>query len=402
MLKELDIKKELIKSIISVVRHKEFYGHIVQQFEKVFVSGDHQISTAAVGRFPGDKFIKLIYNEDYFRGLYEEQFENTRDSATALKQSRLLASGATEHEILHVVLGHLCLNYPDKTRGNIAMDCVINQNIPKERRHESWIMPDRYGLPTDKDSKWYYDNLKDNNQLNKELANGDYEEIAKSHSMWEDLEGDSIAKEFLKDVIRKAKDNTSKDGWSDVGESIRESIDVFIEWMPPKVPWGRAFRNFCASSEESVVEYTMSRISRRFGTRPGTRRRDLLSVAVIVDTSGSISDDELKLFFNEVRWVWKNGAIVHVFEADTDVKNDYKFNGKFTGEIAGRGGTCLETPLTKVDKMRFDCIVYFTDFEANRISKKPRTPVMWVLSKPPPKEEWPCNWGASIIIDSVV
>ena len=59
MLNEIDIKKELIKSIISMVRHKEFYGHVVQQFEKVFVSGMHPINTAAVGRFPGDRFIKL-------------------------------------------------------------------------------------------------------------------------------------------------------------------------------------------------------------------------------------------------------------------------------------------------------------------------------------------------------
>ena len=72
---ELDIRKELLRSIISVVRHKEFYGHVVQQFEKVFVSGDHPIDTAAVGQYPNDRFIKLTYNTDYFKKLYKEKFE---------------------------------------------------------------------------------------------------------------------------------------------------------------------------------------------------------------------------------------------------------------------------------------------------------------------------------------
>lgn len=397
MLEDIDIKKELIKSIISMVRHKEFYGHVVQQFEKVFVEGNHSINTAAVGRFPGDRFIKLIYNKDYFRGLYKEQFDKTKDRTVALKKSRLLASGATEHEILHVVFGHLNLTFDNRDRANIAFDCVVNQTIPDERRHESWIMPDRYGLPKDKNSKWYYDNLKNNEQFKKDMEAGMCGNP--SHSLWKDLEDDPLAKEFIKDIIRKAKENTTSEGWGNLSGNIQEAIDDLLEIKPPKIPWERVLRNFCASSENSIIEYTMSRESRRFETRPGTRRRDLLSIGIIVDTSFSIDNEELKVFFNEIRWIWKKGADVHVFEADTDITNDYKFRGKYTG-VVGRGGTCLETPLTKVDKMKkFDCIIYFTDFEAANILRKPKIPVLWVLSDPPEEHNWPCNWGTTIKID---
>ena len=111
------------------------------------------------------------------------------------------------------------------------------------------------------------------------------------------------------------------------------------------------------------------------------------------------NNDELKAFFNEITWIWRKGNSVHVFEADTDISNDYKFRGKYNSAV-GRGGTNLEVPLTKVDKMKkFDCIIYFTDFEACNIRRKPRAPVLWVLSDPPPKEDWPCNWGTTIKID---
>jgi len=406
---KIDIKQELIRSVISVVRHKEFYGHVVQQFEKVFVKGDHQVQTAAVGRFPGEKFIKLIYNEEYFIGLYEEQMRILNDYRQGLYKGRLIASGATEHEILHVVLGHLFImpNFPDKTRAGIAMDCVVNQLIPEERRHKSWIMPDRYDLPGGQTTKWYYDKLKDNKKYQQDCMDGVYglggilSWAMSSHKMWNSVEGDATAKDFLKDVVRKAKENTSADGWGKLSSDLKEHIEALLEWQPPKVPWSRVFRNFCASAEDSILQYTMSRESRRFGTRPGIRKHDRLHIGVIVDSSMSIDKDQLKLFFNEVRWIWRNGAVVHVFEADTEVKNDYEFRGTFNGEVHGRGGTNLENPLVTVDPMRFDCIVYCTDFQAQRIGRRFRTPVLWVLSDAPPRDQWPCDWGYTAIIDKV-
>jgi len=150
---DIDIRKELYRSIISVVRHKEFYGHVVQQFQKVFVRNPHRIDTAGVGRSKGDRFIKLFYNEDYIQGLYDEQLAEKSDYREAIKHGRLYASGVSEHEILHVVSNHLVIMYPDPIRGNVAKDCVVNQYIDEDRRHPTWIMPQRYDLPPFRTSK---------------------------------------------------------------------------------------------------------------------------------------------------------------------------------------------------------------------------------------------------------
>jgi len=145
----------------------------------------------------------------------------------------------------------------------------------------------------------------------------------------------------------------------------------------------------------------MSKRSRRFGTRPGTRKLDVLKVAVIVDTSGSISDKELVIFFNEVSWMWKNGAKVTIFEADTEVHREYEYKGKFKGDVTGRGGTDLQDGLNHAEKGNYDVAVYFTDFYAPALPKKCKVPTLWVLSNPPQKEHWPCQWGRAVTIDTV-
>src|SRR3990172_3498167 len=89
----IDVQKELIKGIIHIARHKEFYGHVIQQFQKVYVRKPHSVDTAAVGRFPSEKFIKLWLNLDYFEGIIKE----------CGKEAWNFIVGAEEHEILHIV-----------------------------------------------------------------------------------------------------------------------------------------------------------------------------------------------------------------------------------------------------------------------------------------------------------
>ena len=149
---------------------------------------------------------------------------------------------------------------------------------------------------------------------------------------------------------------------------------------------------------ESILDYTVKRISRRFGTRPGTRKGDVLRVAVAVDVSGSISDDQLKIFFNEIRWIWKNGVQVVVYEADCRVCATYPFKGKFTGKVHGRGGTDLEPVLREVEG-HYDALIYFTDFFAPAISRQYRIPTLWVLHSDMDRENYPAKWGRHIRID---
>jgi predicted metal-dependent peptidase len=112
----------------------------------------------------------------------------------------------------------------------------------------------------------------------------------------------------------------------------------------------------------------------------------------------SISDDMLKLFFNEIRWVWKNGAVITVYEADCAICRQYKFKGRWNGKVHGRGGTDLEPVLKEVEG-RYDALIYFTDFYAPEIKTRYNIPVLWVLTTELEKSSYPYKWGRHIKIE---
>ena len=390
---KVDISRELIKGIVDIARHKEFYGHIVQQLERIIVGDDHQIQTAAVGRVPGDRFIKMYLSRKFFNGLFEKYgmqkgFEHTK--------------AVLEHEILHITFSHLFLKFQDRTRANVSMDLVVNGYIPKDTLPDGYIHPEQYGFENGNSAMWYYSHLQDNKKYQQQCASGAFglggilSHVMSSHGMWKDLEDDLVAKEFAKDIIRKAKELCNKN-YGNIPGAVIEQIDDLLKRERPIVPWGKVLRMFVSSCAESVLDYTVKRISRRYGTRPGTRKGDVLNIAVAVDSSGSISDAQLKIFFNEIRWIWKNGAKITIYEADCQICATYPFKGKFDGKIHGRGGTDLEPVLKEVEG-KYDALICFTDFYAPVIEKRYRIPVLWVLHTEMEPSAYPVKWGRHIRI----
>ena len=279
----MDMEKYLIRAIVHLARHKEFYGHVIQQFQKVYVEDKHRVDTACVSRMPGEKLLKLYLCKPYFKKLLDEVGKDQGWTTTV---------AAIEHEALHVVFGHLFLRFEDHLRGNVAVDCVVNSCISKDDLHSNWVHPDDYDFPESKSAMWYYTHLKDNPKFKQQCESGAFGAdgimswIMSSHD-WKDIEEDGFAQEFMKDVVRKAKDMCGRN-YGNIPGQVVEQIEDLLKSKRPVVPWARVLRMFCATSQESVLDWTLKRKSKRFGTRPGTRKGDVLNLAVIVDTSGSI------------------------------------------------------------------------------------------------------------------
>jgi predicted metal-dependent peptidase len=394
------VQKELIKGIVHLARHKEFYGHIVQQFQKVWVKPPHRIQTAGVGRFLGERFIKMWLNLDFFGQIF---------ASNAREQAWTYMLNVEEHEIIHIVFGHLFLPFEDDTRGGVATDCVVNSILnPQDDKAilpGNYVHPAHYQFPIDKSAMWYYTHLRENDKFKQQCASGKFGQggqlshVLDGHAGWKDVQDDPVAQEFAKDIVRKAKDLCGKE-YGNIPGRVLEQIDELLKRKRSIVPWGKVLRMFCASAQESILDYTMKKISRRFGTRPGTRKGDVLKLAVAIDTSGSISDEQLKLFWNEIRWVHKNGAEVWVYECDTVIseRSPFKFKGKWDGKVHGRGGTDLEPPLAACEG-KYDALIYFTDFYAAEIKKRYRIPILWVLTTDYEKDQYPYKWGKHIKID---
>jgi len=100
-----------------------------------------------------------------------------------------------------------------------------------------------------------------------------------------------------------------------------------------------------------------------------------------IDTSGSVCDDELKEFINEIHHLYKAGVDITIAQCDSRMQSVKKYDGKFELAVAGRGGTSFEPVLELFNERKeFTSLIYFTDGEA-WTSVKPRKPVLWVLSE---------------------
>lgn len=396
MNKTIEPRRATSCGIIDLIRHKVFYGHVIQQLLKTFVSGDHPIDTLAVGKHPKEMLVKLYINTDFLKGL-NQKAENE-------DQYWKWINGVLEHETLHIVFDHLSSVWADKTRGNVAVDCVVNSLIPKDHLPPNCVHPENYGFPLNKSSTWYYEQLAKNEEYKKQCESGAFgkggilSHIMNSHGQWQgSVAEDPLLKEFIKDIVRTAKDLCNKD-YGNIPAGVLAQIDEVLKKRKAMVPWNQVLRNFVASATESNLDYTMKRESKRYGTRPGVKKEDVLNLAVAIDTSGSISDEMLKIFLQEILWIHNCGAQIHIFEADADIAFDYKFKGKFTTDVHGRGGTDLE-PVCKHCEGKFDALIYFTDFYAPPIPHRYKIPTLWVLTTDMDKESYPVKWGRHVKID---
>lgn len=425
---EVNVKKEMEIHCVELTRVFPFYGYIMMQMPKVYIS--NQNGTLAVGKRLDEVLLKLYIYEDYIKELYSK-VDKTKRSVVDKHILEVL-----KHEILHVCFYHCSVQLPDEHRKSIACELEANSyinraNLISENGEKPGVFPEDFNLPSKKGMLFYYDALKDNKQY-QDLKNQDSQRIKifiksgsnsdnngdngdssnkegecsicittdgsnsndnlndgkisskqlDSHDQWKELPNDPSIIETIKDIIRKSDDicHQRGDQYGNIPGCLMDQIRQSLEVKKPVIPWQRILRNFVSSSIESILGFTLRRKSKRFGTRPGSYKEDVLKLLVGIDTSGSVCEEQLKLFFNELHWISKEGYVtVDVAECDTMIQRVYPFK-KFDGNVQGRGGTDLEPVLDYAVKNKYDCLIFFTDFCTPTISKIYNIPILWCIS----------------------
>ena len=100
-----------------------------------------------------------------------------------------------------------------------------------------------------------------------------------------------------------------------------------------------------------------------------------------VDTSGSVSTEELKEFMNELTHMHKTGNQITVAQFDTELTNVEEFNPKKDWNIKGRGGTNFQDIIDHYNdpKTKYSAFICLTDGEAENPKKCPKN-ALWVHS----------------------
>jgi len=403
------ILDELTGATCALVVNEPFFGHFFSGILKEVHDG---VNTLGIG--PAGNQVKLYINPQFW---------------TESLRSLDLRKGLLKHEILHLVFKHIFRNQDIKRKDiyNVACDLVVNQYIrinqlPEDRVHMG-LFPD-LALESDREAEYYYTRLlglhdemtgesspsqnEDSEQQDSEeegqgspnpnssstneswenlknLLNG-HHSWAERHEQWNEIDAlPKAAQEVLSDAVDHAImnsiDRAKVKGWGDLPGHLRQYLKAFEQGKRPEINWKRVLRMFTESSTRTLLRNTVRRPSKRYGTTPGIKIRRRQKLLLAIDTSFSVTPQEMDLFFNEVYHIWKRGAEIMVLECDTKINATFPYRGLRPQEVHGRGGTDLNPPLAYGNESFLpDALIYFTDGFAPTPQIKPRYPVLWVIS----------------------
>jgi len=417
----MDKATSLSKTSKELMLKEPYYGFFLIMLNKLWSSKN--VPTAGVSK-NGINY-QLTINPEFWESLTD--------------QHRL---GLLKHELLHIAFGHLTtvFKFSDRKLANIAMDMEINQYIDKdwlpggEHSKEDFetlkqaieseikeakennaseeelkaianklpargIMIEDYeelNLDLKAGSRYYYDKLKQlqdkkdqegssgssaMDQLLDDIANGDVPD----HSTWDDFENITEAEQKLIDkqlqkVLSDAKEQTVKKRGTVPGEI--EGVIIIEEVVPPKFDWRGFIRRFTGVSTKVFTKKIRRKENRRFEANPGLKVKMRQHMLLAIDTSGSVSEDELKEFMNEINHIYKCGVDITIVQCDTRIRSIEPYKGKCELTVHGRGGTEFDPVLEYFNEnlRKYTSLVYFTDGEC-WTNVKPKGNVLWVISE---------------------
>ena len=349
-----------------------------------------------------------------------------------------------EHEILHLLHRHLPVRPDvDPMLWNIAADLAINtlmkpnhpdyQDPEHPERSLLCLLPERVErsvgikLPPSGDAELYYSLLlKDKERhggagvviiispdgKHKAIAREDDPRLGKGWKVYDlhphfakgldpsnpegGLSAPLPSPEMLDAEIRAIVEEAAK-----MAGSIPDSLKSVIKKLyKPKIDWRRILRRFAGSVISEATFRTWMKPNRRIPFLPGKRRELEASIVAIIDTSGSMSDQQLAAIGSELYQISKlTNSTVTVVEADAEVQRHYVLTAptlkvKMKQGFQGRGGTAFRPAFEWAEARHPDGIIYFTDgynYDEEWLENhRPPCPVLWVITH---DGRIPAKWG---------
>jgi len=205
------------------------------------------------------------------------------------------------------------------------------------------------------------------------------------HTTWKDFKNlpeatQQLISNNINSILKQTAEQVEKMRGTIPGE-FTEIIEKLREKKPEVFNWKAYFRRLLGSIYDVNIRSTRRKPSKRFEGNAGIQHRKKVSILVAVDTSGSVSQEELQEFFSEIDYVFKAGARVTILQCDTHVNSIEEYDGKNIPKIKGRGGTDFNPPVDYYVEHRkeYASLIYFTDGEAPLPRKNP-SGMVWVIS----------------------
>ncbi|MCX7653245.1 MAG: VWA-like domain-containing protein [Fervidobacterium sp.] len=305
-----------------------------------------------------------------------------------------IIEGLLLHEIMHVINRHHLIRPKDKKDmmiWNLAKDAAINQFIPEIDALSvplNVLIEEGHGTDNDlifvgppanmlnKSVEEYYEYI-----LNEFIKKGnfDVEAVAERLPNNHTFESD-VPIEMIVEITQKRLEKAFNLFGSELPSGLRQNVSLSIS--NPIINWETALKKFVGLSQRGDKYSTPLKPNRRYEDQPGWKFVYEPKLVVILDTSGSIIEEELNCFISEIDSIAKNGINFTLIQVDKSVTfvGEYRFGGWRNLEIFGGGETDLQ-PAVDIAQTKFRCegMVIFTDgyVDVPKIQRR----VLFVLSK---------------------
>jgi len=408
--------------------NQSFYSFVIAKMQIMI---NKSVPTAGVG-FVNNNF-QMVINPDFFNKLPLEQ-----------------RIGILIHECDHIILKHIFRKGErDHQLFNVAADIALNQSIPRNMLPEGALYPDSF--KDDKGNPWpenltaehYYEMAKkekekqeqekqdqdqdgdeedcdscggsgeseetDENGQPKECEDckgsgkqegqgsgyqpgngnpnltGSEEITIDSHELWDNI--DENSEELASEMMEKILDQAMEKSRGNAPANIEEMMKLWKR--APKISWKKVLKKFVSSKKGSNVS-TIKKRNRRVRTLgvKGTKvHYDIPEIIVGIDTSGSMSNEEILAGLVEINEVCKlTNSNMKLVQIDTEIKGLEEFDPKKKDfKRRGCGGTYMGAMAAFLNekKIKHDVLVMISDMYIEDVStdsnwKAHKKPTLWL------------------------
>jgi len=341
----------IVRARTQLLLKKPFFGYLAMFLEPV---EDYKCPTM------GTDGNKLYINPDFVKLLTDSQLQ-----------------GVICHEVLHCGLGHIWRReIRDVIRWNMAADYAVN----------ALILKDGLSLPEGNLYDSQFDDMCAEEIYNRipEMPTG-LERFMDDHSKWgegnkEDWDSKRASDEWrmrVTQAVQSAKMQGKMPG------HLESLIDDLLE---PKLEWHEILRDFVLSSAKN--NYVLIPSNKKHLWRDiylPSIKGESISIAVGIDTSGSMSDEDIRSALSEIQGICEQFTeyTLYLIQADYELQ-DFVEVDEFTplpDKIKGRGGTNFVPVFDEVNNRSLDIssLIYFTDGYCDNFPKAPPYPVVWLI-----------------------
>jgi predicted metal-dependent peptidase len=399
------IKARLTKARTQLILDKPFLGNLVLRLP--LIAADSWCKTSATDAK------SFYYNADFIDSLNNHQIKFV-----------------LIHEALHCALTHFARRgNRTKHKWDLACDFAINPLLVKEGFHPPIDVPifqqyvgmiaeEIYPMIDDNlnqepmDQHLYDDQANDDSQQSEggmredqlqqepkpkskasEGEQSSASSLAQQPAKLQPDELEKLASEWQKNLASSAQ-LAQQAGKLD--EEFAKLIDFFLQ---PQVSWQSLLAQYMSTFARDDFSY--SRPSRRTGEAilPSLKSHQI-DIIVAIDTSGSISQEEVDEFVSEVSAIKSNlRASITLLACDDKLceHSPWRFEAwdelQFPASLGGGKGTNFNPVFDYINAQdsAYDVVIYFTDAKGVFPEVEPNYPVMWLIKG---KECTP--WGTRI------